>query len=68
MKGESFEKGILVSNLKAEMKKRDIEDEFLMLEQVTWATDHKKKIVQDQDFLALNRYSDILPCTIHFPS
>jgi hypothetical protein len=58
----NLESEIPLSNFEAERKKRDLYDEFSILEKITFQKEHKKRLNQDPAVAALNRYVDILPC------
>ncbi len=59
---ESYEEQIPVSKFAAELKKRNFDDEFSLLDQATYQKPHKARFNKDPEVQHLNRYTDILPC------
>jgi hypothetical protein len=61
----ALEAEIKVSNFTKEAGKRDLDKEFSILEQVTYLKTHKERFNTDPEVQHLNRYCDILPCTVY---
>lgn len=60
----ALEAEIKASNFAKEAGKRDLDQEFSILEQVTYLKTHKERFNKDPEVQHLNRYCDILPCTL----
>ena len=58
----SLESEIPESQLIKEAGKRDLNEEFQILEQLTYLKTHEERFNKDPSVQHLNRYSDILPC------
>ena len=59
---EGLEKPIKVSEFAKQAGKREFEEEFNILEQVTYLPSHRDRFNKDPAVQSLNRYCDILPC------
>ena len=61
-KVEEYENSIPISSFNEVRKKRDLKNEFSVLDSVSWREEHEARVNNDPKFDALNRYIDILPC------
>ena len=60
-----LEAEIALSQFESERKKREIYEEFSILEKITFLKEHQKRLNEDPLVQHLNRYIDILPCTYY---
>lgn len=58
---EDFETSLGVSQFKQLLKNRDIDNEYLLLGEVTGSKYHNRRLVPYSKYPDCNRYSDILP-------
>lgn len=63
---QALEKEIPTTSFEAEMKSRNLDEEFDLLERLTYLKPHKERFNTDATVQPLNRYIDILPCKLSY--